>query len=70
MRLQWARPGVVRVTAHAYELAALVSAARLVAESASPEIPPGTLEDLRQILDDYDAQVARLREAPSSVDGV
>ncbi|MFD5899543.1 MULTISPECIES: hypothetical protein [unclassified Streptomyces] len=69
MRLEWARPGVVRATAHAYELAALVSAARLVAESASPEIPPGTLEDLRQILDDYDAQVARLREAPFPGDG-
>ena len=69
MRLEWARPGVVRATAHVYELAALVSAARLVAESASPEIPPEALEQLRQILDEYDAQTVRLREAPSPLDG-
>lgn len=69
MRLEWARPGVVQATAHAYELAALVSAARLVAESESSEIPPEALEQLRQILDEYDAQAVRLREAPSPVDG-
>ncbi|WP_329145065.1 hypothetical protein OG501_26130 [Streptomyces niveus] len=69
MRLEWARPGVVRATAHAYEFAAMVAAARLVAESASPEIPPEALEQLRQVLDEYDAQAERLREAPSPVDG-
>ncbi|MET4924317.1 hypothetical protein P3L51_18500 [Streptomyces sp. PSRA5] len=50
-------------------MAALVSAARLVAESAPPEIPPEALEQLRQILGEYDAQALRLREASSPVDG-
>lgn len=69
MRLEWARPGVVRATTHAYELAALVSAARLVAESDPPEVPPEALEQLRQILSEYDAQALRLREAPSTGNG-
>jgi hypothetical protein len=62
MQLEWARPGVLRVTSHAYEFAALVAAARYVAESAPPEIPEEALEHLRQILHDYDAQTMRLRE--------
>lgn len=69
MRLEWARPGVVRATAHAYEFAALVTAARLVAESASPEIPPEASGQLRQILNEYDAQTVNLREASSPADG-
>lgn len=70
MRLEWARPGVVRVTAHAYELAALVSAARLVAESASPEIPPEALEQLRRVLHEYDAQTVNLSEPSSPADDI
>ncbi|MBT2458482.1 hypothetical protein [Streptomyces sp. ISL-86] len=63
MHLEWARPGVLRATAHAFEFAALVAAARFVAESAPPDIPQDALERLRQVLDDYDAQALRLREA-------
>lgn len=59
MRLEWTRPGIVRVTAHAYELAALVAAARFVTESAPPDVPEQALEQLRQLLSDYDAQTAR-----------
>lgn len=69
MRLEWARPGVVRATAHAFEIAALVSAARLVAESAPPEMPPEALDQLRQVLRDYDAQARQLRETRSQGDG-
>lgn len=69
MRLEWARPDVVRATAHAFEIAALVSAARLVAESAPPEMPAEALEQLRQILRDYDAQARHLREAAPPADG-
>ncbi|GGW49640.1 hypothetical protein [Streptomyces xantholiticus] len=64
MHLEWARPGVLRATAHAFEFAALVAAARFVAESAPPDIPQEALEQLRQVLHDYDAQALRLHEAP------
>ncbi|NLU66009.1 hypothetical protein [Streptomyces sp. HNM0574] len=60
MRLEWARPGVLRATSRAHELAALVAAARLVAESPPPEISGAAREDLRRIIDDYDTQVRRL----------
>lgn len=67
MQLEWARPGVLRATAHAFEFAALVAAARFVAESTPSEIPGEALDQLRRILDEYDAQTARLRdEAPPS----
>ncbi|MBT2478486.1 hypothetical protein [Streptomyces sp. ISL-94] len=63
MHLEWARPGVLRATAHAFEFAALVAAARVVAESAPPDIPQEALAQLRHVLHDYDAQALRLREA-------
>lgn len=69
MQLEWARPGVLRATAHAFEFAALVAAARFVAESAPSEIPQEALEQLRQVLQDYDAQALRLREAVPRADG-
>ncbi|WP_159054683.1 hypothetical protein [Streptomyces dysideae] len=47
------------MNAHAYEFAALVAAARYVAESALPDIPEEALDDLRQVLRDYDTQTAR-----------
>ncbi|MGW8361582.1 hypothetical protein ACWGK1_13550 [Streptomyces wedmorensis] len=62
MQLEWARPGVLRATAHAFEFAALVAAARFVAESAPSEIPEEALDQLRKVLDEYDVQTARLRK--------
>lgn len=60
MRLEWARPGVLRATAHVHEMSALVAAARYVAESAPAEIPPEALDHLRGVLADYDTQVRQL----------
>ncbi|MBO8191067.1 hypothetical protein ITI46_05050 [Streptomyces oryzae] len=62
MQLEWARPGVLRATAHIYEFSALVAAARHVAESAPPGIPAEALDGLRKVLADYDAQAEQLRE--------
>ncbi|KJY43002.1 hypothetical protein VR41_05235 [Streptomyces sp. NRRL B-1568] len=62
MQLAWDRPGVLRITAHAYEFAALVAAARYVAEAAPEEIPDEALEQVRRVLEEYEVQVARLRE--------
>ncbi|MCH0543385.1 hypothetical protein I3F58_28315 [Streptomyces sp. MUM 203J] len=66
MELEWARPGVLRATAHAYEFAALVAAARHLAESAPPDIPAEALADLRRVLDDFDTQRARLQSPPNA----
>ncbi|MCF6524308.1 hypothetical protein [Streptomyces sp. JJ36] len=60
MQLEWARPGVLRVTSHAYEFAALVASARYVTENPPPEIPEEALEQLRGVLADYEEQAARL----------
>ncbi|SFB89953.1 hypothetical protein [Streptomyces aidingensis] len=64
MRLAWDRPGVLRLTAHAHELSALVAAARYVAETAPPDIPPEALSDLRAILADYDTHTRTLGGPP------
>ncbi|MFE0645612.1 hypothetical protein ACFW2Y_28985 [Streptomyces sp. NPDC058877] len=62
MRLEWARPGILRATAHPFEFAALVAAARFVAESAPPDIPEESLDQLKNVLRDYDAQARRLHD--------
>lgn len=60
MELERVRSTVLRATFHVYELAALVAAARYVTKSPPPEIPAESLEQLRQVLDDYDQQVRNL----------
>ena len=57
MRLERVRPSVLRLTLHAYELAALVAAARLVAEKE--ELPKEAAEQLRQVLSSYDDAARR-----------
>ena len=58
------RPGVLRMTSHVYELAALIAAARYVAEAAPTDVPAELIEQLKQVLDSYDGQAARLRATP------
>ncbi|WP_058044619.1 hypothetical protein [Streptomyces roseifaciens] len=64
MQLEWARPGVLRVTSHVYEFAALIAAARYVTEAAPPEIGEEPLDRLKEVLRSYDAQAARLHGEP------
>ena len=52
MQLERVRPSVLRLTLHAYELAALIAAARLVAEK--DELPEEAAEQLRRVLASYD----------------
>ena len=52
MHIERVRPSVLRLTLHAYELAALIAAARLVAEK--DELPKEAAEQLRQVLASYD----------------
>jgi predicted DNA-binding transcriptional regulator YafY len=60
MTVERLRPTVLRVTLHAYELSALLAAARWVAEGAEGELPKEATDQLRQVLDSYDAEVRRL----------
>ena len=57
MQLERVRPSVLRLTLHAYELAALIAAARLVAEK--DELPEEASEQLRQVLASYDEATRR-----------
>lgn len=59
MTIERPRPTVLRVTLHAYELSALVAAARWVAEGAEGELPEEAVDQLRQVLESYDAEVRR-----------
>ncbi|WP_037603859.1 hypothetical protein [Streptacidiphilus rugosus] len=60
MELERLRPTVLRGTFHAYELAALVAAARYVVTTAPADVPAESLDQLRQLLDDYDQQLRQL----------
>jgi hypothetical protein len=60
VQLERVRPTVLRLTLHAYELAALIAAARLEAEKDEvPEVPEEASEQLRQVLASYDEATRR-----------
>ena len=63
MKLEWARPGVVHVTAKVEELALLVAAGRIAA--AALEKQPGEQRDaLVTVLANLDRAVEHLRSTP------
>ncbi|WP_438297273.1 hypothetical protein [Streptomyces sp. HUAS TT7] len=64
MELERIRPLVLRGTFHAYELAALIAAARYVVESAPAEIPTEALDQLNHLLTEYEHQVRNLSPQP------
>ena len=57
MQIERVRPSVLRLTLHAYELAALIAAPRLVAEK--DELSEEASEQLRQVLASYDEATRR-----------
>ncbi len=59
MQVERVRPSVLRLTLHAYELAALIAAARWVAEKGEGELPAESVEQLRQVLASYDEAASR-----------
>ena len=54
MQLERVRPTVLRLTLHAYELAALTAAAGLVVQKGEDELPGEAAQQLRQVLASYD----------------
>ena len=59
MKLERTRPTAWQMTLHPLELAALISAARWATASSRDELPPEAVEQLRAVLDSYDAAIAR-----------
>lgn len=55
MQIERSRPTVFQVTLHMSELAALIAAARWVAEGAQGELPDDAVNQIRQVLAKYDA---------------
>lgn len=55
MQIERLRPTVLRVTLHAYEMAALTAAARWVADGAEGELSPKVREQLDDVLAGYDS---------------
>ncbi len=54
MKVERVRASVFHLTLHAYELAALIAAARWAAEKGEGELPAESVEQLRQVLASYD----------------
>lgn len=68
MKLERPRPAVFRLTLHAFELSALVAAARWAAEGAEGELPTEARDQLRQVLDRYDSAMERRTEAEAGIE--
>lgn len=60
MRIERAGVASFHVTLHAYELAALASAARWAVEGAQGELPAEARDQLGQVLAQYESQLQRL----------
>jgi hypothetical protein len=55
MRIEQTRPTQVTVQMHSLEMATLAAAARWVVDGCPGELPPQAKENLRQVLQSYDA---------------
>lgn len=64
MKIERDRPQLLRLTLHAYELSALIAAARWASEQ--DELPDESVEQLRRVLSSYD-EAARHVYAPEPV---
>jgi hypothetical protein len=63
MRVERLRPTTFQLTLGAFELAALVAAARWVTGGAQGELTAEAREQLRKVLESYDEQSQRLPTA-------
>jgi hypothetical protein len=63
MQIERLRPTAFQITIHPFELAALVSAARWVAEGTPGELTDEALIQLRQVLANYEVASRRMAQA-------
>ncbi|MCC5908096.1 MAG: hypothetical protein JJU13_17910 [Balneolaceae bacterium] len=61
MIIEQLKPTVLRITLHTYEIAALVSAARWVTDGAKGDLPEEAVEQIRNVIDNYDAEKQTLK---------
>jgi hypothetical protein len=66
VKVEQPRQGVYRLTLHALELTALVTAARWVVEGADGQLPDEARDQLEAVLASYDGEVARIRASPGA----
>lgn len=59
MKIERLRPTVLRITMHVYETAALMSAARWIADGARGDVPDGMREHLQELVASYDDAMER-----------
>lgn len=57
---------VFHITLSGYELATLISAARWVAEGANGELTTEAIQQLKQLVTNYDRAAGKLRERESN----
>lgn len=60
MKIERIRPAVLQLTLSAYELSALIAAARWAAEGAKGDLAPEAVEQLKQVLTSYEAASRQL----------
>ncbi len=60
MQMEQLRPMTLQITLHALELASLIAAARWVVEGRPGEMPDEAVEQLRQVLANYDTAQQQL----------
>lgn len=61
MKIERVRSTVLRITAHAHELSALVAAARCVVDGEEGELTAEATDQLEKVLANYDAEIQKLR---------
>jgi hypothetical protein len=61
MQIRHVRPAVLEVTLHAYELSALIAAARWAVEGGKGDMPSEALEQLKRVLAGYEGGLQRSR---------
>lgn len=59
MRVERVKPMVFRLTLHAYELAAVMAAARWAAEGAPGQLDESAVEQLRKVVASFDDERRR-----------
>jgi hypothetical protein len=69
MHVERLRPTTLRLTIHAFEPASLIAAARWAAEGGKGELTAEAIDQLRNVLDNYDTAWRQLNQVDGEVRG-